>query len=93
SLAFQTTEPCVLSVEPEAVWMVVPRVGLRRFGFRRVLHDRVDQEQVYERAAAGVVGAFLNGADGSVFCYGQTGSGKTHTMFGASAAQGTQLTK
>jgi len=92
-LAYESTDPCVLSVEPKAVWMVVPRVGLRQFSFERVLHDRTEQEEVYTRSATPIIEDFMNGINGSIFCYGQTGSGKTHTMFGANSAHATKLVK
>jgi len=90
-LAFETTEACVLSVEPQVIWMVVPRVGLRQFSFNNVFADRTSQETTYSSSARHIIEQFLNGVNGSIFCYGQTGSGKTHTMFGANSAASTTI--
>ena len=43
------------------------------------------QREVYDNAAAAVVGSVLAGYNGTIFAYGQTGTGKTHTMEGASS--------
>lgn len=50
------------------------------FTFDDVLDETVDNEAVYWRTVAPLVGAVLRRQKATCFAYGQTGSGKTFTM-------------
>mmetsp|Transcript_31214 Transcript_31214/g.62040 ORF Transcript_31214/g.62040 Transcript_31214/m.62040 type:complete len:532 (+) Transcript_31214:131-1726(+) len=52
------------------------------FFFDAVFNDKVEQKQIYDICASGLVESVLNGYNGTIFAYGQTGAGKTHTMEG-----------
>eukprot|EP01138_Halocafeteria_seosinensis_P001361 gb/GECG01001397.1/.p1 GENE.gb/GECG01001397.1/~~gb/GECG01001397.1/.p1 ORF type:complete len:897 (+),score=140.83 gb/GECG01001397.1/:1-2691(+) len=52
------------------------------FTFDDAFDHTCDTKQIYEQAAAPLVGSLLQGARVACFAYGQTGSGKTFTMMG-----------
>ncbi|ELU16438.1 hypothetical protein CAPTEDRAFT_138763 [Capitella teleta] len=53
------------------------------FAFSHVFDHTVQQEDIFDKAAKGIVQGFLDGFNGTIFAYGQTGSGKTHTVDGS----------
>lgn len=55
---------------------------LYRFPFDGLLQPAADQAEVFDRVAAPVLRAALDGYNGTVFAFGQTGSGKTFTITG-----------
>ena len=52
------------------------------FTFDDAFDHTCSTKQIYEQAAAPLVGSLLQGAKVACFAYGQTGSGKTFTMMG-----------
>lgn len=61
------------------------------FSYDGVFEADAAQKEVYERAARPVVGAVLEGFNGTILAYGQTASGKTHSMYGPPNHSGEQL--
>mmetsp|Transcript_34158 Transcript_34158/g.102996 ORF Transcript_34158/g.102996 Transcript_34158/m.102996 type:complete len:702 (+) Transcript_34158:250-2355(+) len=57
-------------------------IGPRSFKFDHVFGPDVQQAEVYNRTARGIVSSCLEGYNGTIFAYGQTGTGKTFTMEG-----------
>ncbi|KAJ3069839.1 hypothetical protein HDU98_007097 [Podochytrium sp. JEL0797] len=57
-----------------------PKVTTRDFGVDHAFGQDATNEQVYQKAARGLISIALGGGVGSLFASGQTGSGKTHTM-------------
>lgn len=55
---------------------------LYRFPFDGLLPPDAGQAEVFDRVAAPVLRAALDGYNGTVFAFGQTGSGKTFTITG-----------
>jgi len=54
----------------------------KSFTFDAVFAADCKQKSIYDKCAATVVEAVLNGYNGTIFAYGQTGAGKTFTMEG-----------
>lgn len=59
-----------------------------RFPFAGVLPPDATQETVFDRVAAPVLAAALDGFNCTVFAFGQTGSGKTFTINGGTERYG-----
>uniref|UniRef100_A0AC35GRS5 Kinesin motor domain-containing protein n=1 Tax=Panagrolaimus sp. PS1159 TaxID=55785 RepID=A0AC35GRS5_9BILA len=58
----------------------------KKFKLNNVFDENATQEAMYNKVGEPVVGAFLDGFNGTIFAYGQTGSGKTFTMLGPDEA-------
>ena len=59
------------------------RAKEKKYAFDVVFDVEVNQDEVYQSTARGLVGGVLDGYNSSVFAYGATGAGKTHTMLGS----------
>ncbi|KAJ3412363.1 hypothetical protein HDV05_000837 [Chytridiales sp. JEL 0842] len=57
-----------------------PLVKSKEFEVDFAFDETVDNEEVYTKAARGLIPLVLGGGVGALFAYGQTGSGKTFTM-------------
>ena len=55
------------------------------FFFDAVFDDKVEQKQIYDICASGLVDSVLNGYNGTIFAYGQTGAGKVTFLLPLSA--------
>ncbi|XP_047130894.1 kinesin-like protein KIF15 isoform X1 [Hydra vulgaris] len=54
----------------------------KQFSYDFVANMETTQEEVFTTVGKGIIEAFVNGFNGTIFAYGQTGSGKTFTMMG-----------
>jgi hypothetical protein len=54
----------------------------KQFTFDHAYDWTVEQSDIYDNCAAGIIENVLEGYNGTIFAYGQTGTGKTHTMTG-----------
>ncbi|XP_065675243.1 kinesin-like protein KIF15 isoform X3 [Hydra vulgaris] len=54
----------------------------KQFSYDFVANTETTQEEVFTTVGKGIIEAFVNGFNGTIFAYGQTGSGKTFTMMG-----------
>ena len=59
------------------------RAKEKRYAFDVVFDEDINQTEVYQQTARGLVDGVLDGYNSSVFAYGATGAGKTHTMLGS----------
>ncbi|KDP37828.1 hypothetical protein JCGZ_06730 [Jatropha curcas] len=59
-----------------------------KFEFDRIFGEDCKTEEVYRARTKEIVGAAVQGFNGTVFAYGQTNSGKTHTMRGSATEPG-----
>lgn len=57
--------------------------GRTFFTFDKTFGEEVDNRQVYDSVAKGIVSSVVEGLNGTIFAYGQTSSGKTFTMQGS----------
>lgn len=74
------TDKNVLVNEPKTKVDLTRYTEQHTFTFDDVLDEAVDNEGVYVRTVAPLVGAVLRRQKATCFAYGQTGSGKTYTM-------------
>uniref|UniRef100_A0A7M5WTB1 Kinesin motor domain-containing protein n=1 Tax=Clytia hemisphaerica TaxID=252671 RepID=A0A7M5WTB1_9CNID len=54
----------------------------KQFSYDHVANMETTQEEVFATVGKGIMEAFIDGFNGTIFAYGQTGSGKTFTMLG-----------
>jgi len=57
--------------------------GRTFFTFDKTFGENINNKQVYDGVAKGIVNSVVDGLNGTIFAYGQTSSGKTYTMQGA----------
>uniref|UniRef100_A0ABD2XNB7 Kinesin motor domain-containing protein n=1 Tax=Trichogramma kaykai TaxID=54128 RepID=A0ABD2XNB7_9HYME len=58
------------------------------FQFDHIFDSQKNNDDVFQTVVKPIVGASVNGINGTVFAYGQTSSGKTHTMMGTASEPG-----
>eukprot|EP00928_Gymnodinium_smaydae_P011409 TRINITY_DN14213_c0_g1_i1.p1 TRINITY_DN14213_c0_g1~~TRINITY_DN14213_c0_g1_i1.p1 ORF type:complete len:1130 (+),score=282.00 TRINITY_DN14213_c0_g1_i1:270-3392(+) len=86
---------CATADEESAIVRLNPSLVCRTqmyetsFGCDEAFGPESSQATVFERAAAPICDAVLQGYNGAVIAYGQTGSGKTYTMVGGGAPSAT----
>ncbi|XP_057291417.1 kinesin-like protein KIF15 isoform X3 [Hydractinia symbiolongicarpus] len=72
---------CLEVTSPESL-TIATKPEPKQFSYDHVAHMETTQEEVFATVGKGIIEAFVNGFNGTIFAYGQTGSGKTFTMLG-----------
>lgn len=84
--ATSSTATTTTTTTSSAVSVASPLQGPFTFAYDAVFDASSSQSEVYDRAAAPLATAVLEGFNCALLTYGQTGSGKTFTMMGDSNA-------
>jgi len=71
-----------LEVTSQSSLTIATKPAPKQFSFDHVAGMESTQEEVFATVGKGIIEAFVNGFNGTIFAYGQTGSGKTFTMLG-----------